>query len=286
MHLRTLLGDYPNTKALKKGDVRSDLIDFSFADYSPPHTGFKAMVRERAFDVSEMAIVTYLIGKAFDKPMVLMPAVVMGRTQHDYALYLASRGTLKPTDLNGKRVGIRSFTTTTGAWIRGILANDYGVDLDSIDWVTYEEPHIAEYRDSTELAPKGKNILQMLLDGEIDAALGEKSNDPRLKSLFPDADAEAAAWCERRGILPLNHLVVVSKELSETQPEVVREVFRLLKESKAAAQPAAGPDFFPLGVEAMRKPLETIIQFAAQQQLIPRAYAVDELFDDTTRALR
>ena len=286
MHLRTLLGDYPNTKALKKGDIRSDFIDFTFADYSPPHTGFKAMVRERAFDVSEMAIVTYLIGKAFDKPMVLMPAVVMGRTQHDYALYPASRGTLKPTDLNGKRVGIRSFTTTTGAWIRGILANDYGVDLDSIDWVTYEEPHVAEYRDSTELAPEGKNILQMLLDGEIDAALGEKSNDPRLKSLFPDADAEAAAWCKRRGILPLNHLVVVSKELSETQPEVVREVFRLLKESKAAAPRATDPDFFPLGVEAMRKPLETIIQFAAQQQLIPRAYAVDELFDDTTRALR
>jgi 4,5-dihydroxyphthalate decarboxylase len=285
MRLRALLGDYPHTAALKKGEIRSDTVSFDFADYSPPHTGFKAMVREQAFDVSEMAIVTYLIAKAFDKPMVLMPAVVMGRYQHDYALYLASRGTLAPTDLNGKRVGIRSFTTTTGAWIRGILANDYGVDLDSIEWVTYEEPHVAEYRDTTVRAPAGRKILDMLLDGEIDAALGEKSNDPRLKSLFPDPDAEAAAWCARRGILPLNHLVVVSPKLSEKHPEAVREVFRMLKASKAAAPRPPGPDFFPLGVEAMRKPLETIIQFAAQQQLIPRAYPVDELFDDTTRAL-
>ena len=77
MLLRTLLGDYPNTEALKKGDIRSDLVDFTFADYSPPHTGFKAMVRERAFDVSEMAIVTYLIGKAFDEGTLLRAALAL-----------------------------------------------------------------------------------------------------------------------------------------------------------------------------------------------------------------
>src|SRR6267378_3588 len=124
MRLRTLLGDHPGTSALKKGAIKSDLVEFDFVDYSPAHKGFKPMVREAAFDVSEMAIVTYLMAKSFNKPMVLLPNVVVARFQHGHALYNAKRGTLKPSELNGKRVGIRSFTTTTGAWLRGILAND------------------------------------------------------------------------------------------------------------------------------------------------------------------
>src|SRR6195952_3395732 len=127
MRLRTLLGDYPCTAALKNGSVNSDHVTLDFAEISPTHKGFKPMVREQAFDVSEMAIVTYLMAKSFGKPMVLLPAVVMARFQHAYALYNAKSGTLMPHDLNNKRVGIRSFTTTTGAWLRGILANDYGV---------------------------------------------------------------------------------------------------------------------------------------------------------------
>src|SRR6185436_9586547 len=153
MHLKTLLGDYPVTSALKTGEVASDSVTFEFADFQPTNAGFKPMVREGRFDVSEMAIVTYLIAKAYHKPMVLLPAVVMGRFQHEYALYNRSHAPLTPADLAGKRVGIRSFTTTTAAWIRGILANDYAVDLNSIRWVTFEEPHVAEYVDTTGRAP-------------------------------------------------------------------------------------------------------------------------------------
>ncbi|MFG3591078.1 hypothetical protein ACFXS9_01145 [Bradyrhizobium sp. RDI18] len=130
MRLRTLLGDHPGTTALKNGSIRSDLVEFDFAPYSPTNKGFKPMVREGAFDVSEMAIVTYLMARSFGKPMVLLPDVVLARFQHGHALYNAKAGKLTPRDLRGKRVGIRSFTTTTGAWLRGILANDYGVDLD------------------------------------------------------------------------------------------------------------------------------------------------------------
>src|ERR1700742_1721416 len=186
MRLRTLLGDYPGTAALKSGAIKSSLATFDFADYSPAHRGFKPMVREAAFDVSELAIVTYLMAKSVGKPMVLLPDVVVARGQHGYALYNAKRGTLKPSDLNGKRVGIRSFTTTTGAWLRGILANDYGVDLDSIDWVTFEDAHVAEFVDTTARVPQDKQIIQMLVDGELDAVLGEKSEHPDLKPLFPD----------------------------------------------------------------------------------------------------
>jgi 4,5-dihydroxyphthalate decarboxylase len=281
LRLRTLLGDHPGTAALKNGSLKSDLVEFDFVKYSPTNKGFKPMVREGAFDVSEMAIVTYLMAKSFGKPMVLLPNVVLGRFQHAYALYNAKQGALNPADLNGKRVGIRSFTTTTGAWLRGILANDYGIDLDSIDWVTFEDAHVAEFRDTTARAPQGKEIIQMLLDGELDAVLGEKVERPGVKPLFPDVVAEETSWFAKHGVMPINHMVVVSHALSETHPEAVREVFRLLQESAALA-PATSPRF---SANDMHRSLEMIIRYTAQQGLIPRAFAVDELFDDVTRKL-
>jgi 4,5-dihydroxyphthalate decarboxylase len=280
MRLRTLLGDHPGTAALKSGAIKSDLVAFDFADYSPTNKGFKPMVREQAFDVSEMAIVTYLMARSFDKPMMLLPDVVVARFQHAYALYNAKHVTLTPAGLNGRRVGIRSFTTTTGAWLRGILANDYGVDLESIDWVTFEDAHVAEFRDTTKRAPAGKTIVQMLIDGELDAVLGEKVEHPDLKPLFADAAAEEKAWFAEHQVLPINHMVVVSQNLSDNYPDVVREVHRMLVESAKAS--AAAPRFT---ADEMRRSLDLITQYTAQQGLIPRAFVIDELFDDVTRAL-
>jgi len=279
IRLRTLLGDHPGTLALKSGALKSELVEFDFVDYSPTNKGFKPMVREAAFDVSELAIVTYLMAKSFGKPMVLMPDVVVARFQHGHALYNAKRSMLEPADLNGKRVGIRSFTTTTGAWLRGILANDYGVDLNSVDWVTFEDAHVAEFKDTTKRAPAGKQIVQMLVDGELDAVLGEKSEHADLKPLFADVAAEERAWAAMHKIVPINHMVVVSQSLCEKNPEAVREVHRLLSAS-AEASPAA-PRFTS---DEMRRSLELIIRYTAQQGLIPRAFSVDELFDDVARA--
>lgn len=282
MRLRTLLGDHPGTSALKNGAIRSDLVTLDFAAYSPTNKGFKPMVRDGAFDVSEMAIVTYLMAKSFGKPMVLLPNVVLARFQHAYAVYRAELGNLRPSDLKGRRVGIRSFTTTTGAWLRGILANDYGVELNSINWVTFEDAHVAEFRDTTQRAPEGKEIIRMLLDGELDAVLGEKVERPGLKPLFADAATEERSWFAKHKVLPINHMVVVSANLSKDHPEAVREVFRLLQASAALAPPAAAPNF---SADEMRRSLELIIQYTAEQGLIPRAFAVDELFDDLTRSL-
>jgi 4,5-dihydroxyphthalate decarboxylase len=280
MRLRTLLGDHPCTSALKNGSVKSDLVALDFADYSPTNKGFKPMVREAAFDVSEMAIVTYLMAKSFGKPMVLLPNVVVARFQHGHALYNAKKAKLRPGDLNNKRVGIRSFTTTTGAWLRGILANDYGVDLGSVDWVTFEDAHVAEFRDTTKRAPAGKQIIQMLIDGELDAILGEKSDHPDLKPLFADVVAEEGGWFAKHKVVPINHMMVVSHALSDKHPEAVREVHRLL-----AASADASASSLRFNADEVRRSLELIIDYTAQQGLIPRAFAVDELFDDVTRAL-
>jgi 4,5-dihydroxyphthalate decarboxylase len=238
MQLRTLLGTHPCTAALKDGSIASDSVALDFVNYSPINKGFKPMVREGAFDVSEMAIVTYLMAKSVGKPMVLLPSVVVARFQHAYALYHERSGTLTPADLNGKRVGIRSFTTTTGAWLRGILANDYGVDLNSIQWVTFEDAHVAEFADTTKRALAGKEIVRMLLDGELDAVLGEKVDKPGLKPLFANAASEEKSWFAKHGVVPINHMVGVSEALSKAHPDAVREVFRMLQASAAQA-PAA-----------------------------------------------
>jgi 4,5-dihydroxyphthalate decarboxylase len=285
MRLSIVLGDYPHTKAIKSGEIRSDLVDLAFQRYSPTYSAFKPMVRELKFDVCEMAIVTYLMARAYNRPLVLLPAVMLGRFQQSLAIYNGDRGTLTPADLEGRRVGIRSFTTTTGAWLRGILANDYGVNLDKVHWVTFEDPHVAEYKDTTERAPPGKKIVEMLFDGELDAVIGDKSADPRAKPLFGDPEAAAKSWHQKHGVVPVNHLVVVPETLARSNPTAVAEVYRMLRESKNAAPHSPGLDFHPFGTEAVRRSLELIIDYCAQQRLIPRRFTVDELFDDTTRKL-
>jgi 4,5-dihydroxyphthalate decarboxylase len=286
LHLRTLLATYPHTAPLKDGEVASPRVMLDFKDVTPVWSGFKAMVRERAFDISEMAVVTYLIAKSFGKPMVLLPAVMTGRIQHAWAIYNGERGMLAPADLKGKKVGIRSFTTTTGAWLRGMFENDYGLDLASVRWITFEDPHVAEFVDTTERAPPGKKIIPMLLDGEIDAVLGDRSDDPRVKSLFGDPQAAAQAWYRKHHIVPLNHMVVVSAELAKSRPDIVEEVYALLREGKRRAPPPQGADTTPFGVEACRPALERIIAYCVQQGLIPRPFEVDELFDATTLNMR
>ena len=220
--LQTLLGDYPNTLALKKGDVRSPELVFDFADVKVPNTAFKDVVRHLKYDVAEVAIVTYLQAKAYGKPLVLLPAVVVGTVAHPFLVYNAERGRITPADLKGRRVGIRAYSVTTAAWIRGILQNDYGVDVDSIKWVTFEDPHVAEYHDpaTAERAPAGKQLVKMLLDGEIDAGVvgGPDLNEPRLQPVIPSPAEAARVWCQRYGALPINHMVVVKESLSQIQP--------------------------------------------------------------------
>ena len=279
--LKTLIGTYPHTAPLKSGALRSDRLDFEFMEVVPVWDGFKGMIRDDKYDVSEMAIVTYLLAKAHGKPLALLPAAMIGRFQHPYAIYNASKGPMTPADLNGKRVGIRSFTTTTGAWIRGILANDYGVDLDSIEWVTFEEPHVAEYKDSTQRALAGKQIVPMLLEGELDAVLGESSGDPRIKSLFGDPQAEAQRWYARHKVVPINHLVVMRAQDVAADPDSAREVYRLLREGKRLAGPASTPDPVPFGIEANRPSLAMIAEYAFQQRLLPRRVSVDDMFAET-----
>jgi 4,5-dihydroxyphthalate decarboxylase len=286
-----MLGNYPNTKALKSDEIPSDLIDFDFVEVKVANNLFKKVVREAAYDFAELAIVTYLQARTYGKPYVLLPAVVVGRGQHHTIAYNAERGALKPSELAGKRVGVRAYTVTTGTWVRGILAQDYGVDLDKVEWITFEDPHVAEYRDPDTIkrAPPGKELLAMLLDGELDAAIvGDKLPDARLRHLIPDAETVARNWAQTHGGVPINHMVVLRENIAKSRPDVAKELFRLLLASKRAGEaPSDGTALDPLrfGFEACRPTLEIIIDYCVRQKLIPRKIAVDALFDKTTRAL-
>jgi 4,5-dihydroxyphthalate decarboxylase len=272
--LNTLMGEYPVTK-----QFRSHTDKFAFADEfkANPASAFKRTVRNLEFDVSEMAIMTHLIAKAHGKPYRLLPFVVLARFQHPFLVFNSNKNpSLVPEDLHGKRVGVRSYSVTTGAWIRHILAEDYRVDLARIRWTTFEEAHVAEFRDppNVQRAPAGKDIKGMLQAGELDAAImGAIPKEGDIQPLIRDPEAAGKRWAEKHGGIQLNYLVVVKNSVSR---DMADEVYRLLVESKKAA---GNPAMLPHGLEANRRNLELAIDCAYKQALIPRRFAVDELFE-------
>jgi 4,5-dihydroxyphthalate decarboxylase len=287
--LKANLTAYPTTTALLEGKVSSPLVEFDYCGPAKAHDGFKDMLRRNAYDVGELAIVTYLQAKAYNKPWALIPVPISARPQHHCAGYNIDFGHLDPKDIEGKKVGVRTYAQTTGLWIRGVLQHEYGVDLDKVTFMTTGEGHLEEYADPPNCVrlPKGTDIGQMMLDGELAATLQgiDLPKDPRVRTLVPDAKAAGVAWCEREGVVPINHMFVVHQDLVDQRPDVVREIYRLLAESRNAAPPEALKLFPPVGMEANRKGVELAIQWAFEQKIIPRRFSYDELFDETTAAL-
>jgi len=287
--LRVNLSEYAVTKAMRDGRVKSDKVTLDFCGPTPAHNGFKAMVRENQFDAGELAIITLLQAKAYGKPYVLLPTPISGRFQHHCAGFNIDFGHLDPKDIEGRQVGVRTYTQTTALWIRGILRHEYGVDLDKVQWMTLGDGHLAEYGDPANCTrlPKGASIPDMMMKGELAAALlGEDMpKDTRVRTLVPDAMNAAKAWYAREGVVPINHMFVVHADLSKKHPEVVRELYRMIVESRRLADPAPPAAFPPIGLEANRKGIQLAIDWALDQKIIPRRLSVDELFDDLTATL-
>ncbi len=287
--LFSMIGEYPNTKALRSGAIKSDTVEFEFDDVKVPNTAFKPLVREAKYDCSEVAINTFLQAKYYNKPYILLPATIVGRGQIHNLVYNTERGKLSPTDLHGKRVGVRAYTQTTGMWVRGMLAELYGMDVSKVNWVTFEDGHIAEYKDPPFVtrAPAGKQLMQMLLDGELDAAIITDRTDPRVKPLIPDAEEVNRKWAETHGGVPINHMLVMRDSIVQSRPDVAKEVYRVVKESRQATDSSKDGKLDPLrfGIENVRRALELAIEMSLVQKFIFRRLSVDELFDDTTRAL-
>ena len=173
--LKTAIATYPHTQALKTGDVSAGELAFEHIEVSPITRAFRRMCRALEFDVAEMAITTYLTAKAYNKPFTAIPVFIMRQFHHAPIVYNVHAGVRSPKDLEGKRVGVRAYTVTTGVWARGILATEYGVDLSKVTWVLSDEEHVDDYHPhypANVVSQVGANLSEMVAKGELDAAIG------------------------------------------------------------------------------------------------------------------
>ncbi|WP_457299519.1 hypothetical protein [Phyllobacterium sp. P5_D12] len=278
--LRIALGKHDHVRPLKDGSVTSPRLKLEFQEFDPLPKAFRTMVRGGDLDVSEMALTTHLVAVDLDKPITALPIPLWRRLHHDNLVYAAGSDLGGPTELQDKKVGVRAYTQTTGVWIRGILKSEYGVDLNRITWVTMEDAHVAEYKDPENAVrnTSGKGLRELLLSGELAAIMGERNVDPAdVRPVIRDAEDAALKWSEKTGIFPVNHIVSVRKELLEQHPWLGGELMALFEEARQKSG-AKGTAALPYGLEATRKPMQTLLDYAFDQRLSSRPYEVDELF--------
>jgi 4,5-dihydroxyphthalate decarboxylase len=277
--LRAAIGKNLHTVALRDGQVSSNLLMLDFVDIPKINRAFAPMVREQRFDVSEMAIATFLQAKAYGKPLVLLPVVLAARFQQAALLCRADSDIRSAGDLMGRRVGVRAYSQTTGLWLRGILADAHRVRHEEVRWITFEDAHVAEYRDPpwVERAPSGNDMLAMLREGEVDAIIvgNDVPNDPMLRTVFPDPEAAAKLFWYEHGFVPVNHMVTVRSDLARRRPDLILELVRMFREAKVAAPPHTdGRDPYPIG----RAALEPALRYTAEQGLLPRQLQIEDVW--------
>ena len=305
--LTTVTRTQGDNAALKDGRVTPAGFTFDFEEVPVLVHAFRRMVRGLEFDVSEMAFTTYLCAKAHGKRFTALP-VFLVRGFHHEAIQRSTTSTVAhPKDLEGRKVGVsRGYTVTTGVWARGILAHEYGVDLDSITWVLSGDEHVAEYvppPNVVSLEP-GRTFDEMLATGELAAVIGAKLTGPDVAPLLPDPVEAGFAALQHRGLYPINHLVVVKDELLEATPGLAKDVFDAFARAKnlyvdrlrqgdiheptatdrmyARVLETTGHDPLPYGIAPNRDMIDELIDHAVSQHILTSAPPVDELFARAT----
>jgi len=298
-----------NNRALKDGTVQPKTFGFEFIEVDPLIAAFRREVRASEFDICELAITTYICAKAHGKKLTAIPVPIVRQFHHGAILVNTKAGVKSPKDLEGKRVGVnRGYTVTTGVWARGILEKGYGVDLSKVTWVLSGDEHVAEYVAPSNVVPieAGKSMQDMLISGELVAAIGVEANHPDIVPLIPNAQDVGLAALKAEGHWPINHLVVIKDEVLEANPGLAADCFEAFAAAKRLYVDAlrAGkiekPDAtdrlhlrimeiagepLPYGIEPNRKVMETLMGHALSQGIITRAMKVEDLFAKETWGL-
>jgi len=299
---KTALVTYPHTQALKDGTVTPRSFAFDFEDVPVIIKAFRRMVRGLEFDISEMAITTYLTAKSHGKRFTAIPVFPMRAFHHGAILYNVKSDIKTPKDLEGKKVGVnRGYTVTTGLWARSILQHEYGVDLKKITWVLSGDEHVAEYRPPANVVPieDGRTLEDMLLKGEIAAANGIQTDSPDVKPLIPNAKQAGLSGLRAGGLYPINHTVVVKDDLLSSHPELARDLFDAFVRAKkiyvdrlasgAIAEPTPADKTFaavmqitgdplPYGVAPNRREIEAVIQYSVEQGILSKPFGIEDVF--------
>ena len=298
-----------NNRALKEGRVKPKTVHLDIIEVDPLIAAFRRMVRSLEFDVCEMAITTYICAREHGKRMTAIPVPLVRAFHHGAILVNAKAGIVTPKDLEGKRVGVhRGYTVTTGVWARAVLQEEHGVDLSKITWVLSGDEHVAEYRPPENVVPiePGRSMQDMLVAGELAAAIGLDFEHADVKPLIPNALEAGLKALRERGHYPINHVIVIKDDCLSKSPDLAADIFNTFAESKAlylerlkagAIDNPTGvdklhgcvmeilPDPLPYGIEPNRKMIETLIGHALRQKIITKPVSVDELFAPATRGL-
>lgn len=273
----TAIGTYPHTRPLKDGTVTSERLTLAHTEVVPANRAFRPMVNKLQYDISELALVTLLLARAFNRPLVGVPVVLMQQSAYGMLMVRRDSPLRAPGDLEGRTLGVRAYTQTTGTWLRGMLRDQFGLRLETLTWVTFEPAHVDGFSDPprTRRAPEGKTLAGMLRDGEIDAAAGlEPADYPDLRLLLPNALELEADFARQTGIRPINHTLVVRADLAADYPWLRGELFRMVGAAKASVSGPVPPD----GLEVNRAAINLLARYAFEQHITPRAIPAEELF--------
>ena len=309
LQLAIALGDYDINRGLIDGSVRPEGTDLVPIILASPERHWR-MMRGLEFDVCELSLASYLMVRDQRRlPIIAIPVFPHRRFRHSYIFVNSRAGIGEPKDLEGRKVGIRTWQTTAGLWIIGVLEEHYRVDITSIQWyrqvvedILFSVP--AEF----EIIQLGldRNLNRMLVEGEVDALIfpemptAFKQGDPRVRRLFEDAKAEEQRYYRATGLFPLMHTVVIKEELLERCPWVANSVLKAFRASKELAwrqmedprrvslawlrelieeqREILGRDPWPYDLPANRKALETMIRYSHRLGMIRRPMPPEELF--------
>ena len=300
MPLTIALGNYGLTKPMKQAGFDLGRLDLKFVEVEQIVPMMRRMCRGLEFDICEMAFTTYVCARAAGLPFTAIPVFVT-RNFHHWAIFQnVNAGIRGPKDLEGRKVGVnRGYTVTTGLWARGVLQSEYGVDLNKVTWIPTDDEHVLNFDapGNVDYSHRGKPMRDLLLNGVVDAALGEVGVEaPEIKPLIADAQNAAFDWYRKTGIYPINHGLVVKNSVLKEMPWIADELTRAFERSKAeylkdlkgnestswdkaaTVNAKVVGDPFPFGIEPNRKALEAITRFAFDQKMVPRKYTVEDLF--------
>jgi len=297
-----------NNRALKNGEIELPDFQLDFEEVNPLPRAFRNMVREQAYDVSEMALTTYITARAYGVPITAIPVFLVRQFHHKGIVVGLDAPITAPKDLEGQRVGVnRGFTVTTGVWARAIMAEEHGVDLSKITWARSGEEHVPGWRPPANVEELGGDgsLNEQLANGDILAAVGLVAGETT-RSLIDDPFAAGLAALKSRGFYPINHLVVVRDDLLAEVPELAEQLFHAFSASKRQyvnalkAGQVTDPtsedkvhtaalgvmnDPLPYGIAPNANVLENLMGHCVAQGIIDAPIALDDLFAPVTREL-
>ncbi len=316
MRLKIAVAEYPHTAAVRNGSISIEGVDADFVTVQPQVAAFRRMVRQLEFDVCELAPTTYLIARSYGAPLIALPIFVWRRFHHAGLLIRPDAGIKTPKDLEGKKVGVRAYSVTTGVWTRGILTDEFGLDPSKVTWVVDDEEHVTQLPLPPNVVhtENGRSLADMMANGELAAGFqgnagigragspmsGWKRREEHYPDLFPNAGELEAEWHQRTGIYPMHGTIVVKDSVLAEFPWVAKSIFAAFCQAKSEslgrlnASPAESPenekydalrkivgdDPLPYGIEANFATIEALESIAFKQGLTRRRMSVDELFVD------